>query len=239
MSKGIAPYIMAGDGGIQTLLPTIEFLQKNGATMIEVGIPFSDPVADGPVIQEAGLRALQANVTLQDVLQEITLHKARIHIPLVIMCYANPIYAFGIESFAKACGEAHIKGVIIPDVPLEEELAFSSPLKAYQIPFIRFITLTSPKERIATIIENAEGFIYAVTVKGTTGERTSYDQTIFELLKEVKAMSHIPVYAGFGIHTKEQITQFHEVCDGVIIGSKIVQALHHKDYEGITKLLAP
>lgn len=232
-----APYIMAGDGGIETLLPTIEFLQQHGATMIEVGIPFSDPVADGPVIQAAGLRALAAGVTLTKILDELLLHRERITIPLVIMCYANPITRFGIEHFAKVCDAIGIKGVIIPDVPMEEEQPFTSALAPYGIPFIRFVTLTSDNARIETTLRDAQGFIYAVTVKGTTGKRASYDPAIFTLLQQVTAKSPVPVYAGFGISNREHIANFLAVCDGVIIGSAIVQALHEKRYDDIMALL--
>ena len=232
-----APYIMAGDGGLETLLPTIEFLQQNGATMLEIGIPFSDPVADGPVIQAAGLRALASGVTLAGVLAELEQHKNRITIPLVIMCYANPITRFGIERFAQACATIGIKGVIIPDVPMEEETPFVQALRPLGIAFIRFITLTSTTERIKETLADAEGFIYAVTVKGTRGERASYEQDIFKLLQQVSAQSPVPVYAGFGISTKEHIANFLAVCDGVIIGSTIVQALYEKRYDDIIALL--
>lgn len=232
-----APYIMAGDGGLVTLLPTIEFLQQNGADMLEIGIPFSDPVADGPVIQAAGLRALAQGVTLTGVLNELMSHKERIAIPLVIMCYANPITRFGIERFAQVCADIGIKGVIIPDVPMEEETPFVQALRPFGIPFIRFITLTSTTERIKETLADAEGFIYAVTVKGTTGERASYEQDIFKLLQQVSAESPVPVYAGFGISSRKHIADFLQVCDGVIIGSTIVQALHEKRYEDIIALL--
>lgn len=229
--------MMAGDGGLETIIPTILFLQKAGANMIELGIPFSDPVADGPVIQAAGLRALQAGITLDKVLSEVEAHQKEITIPIIIMCYANPIYRLGVTKFAERCAAANIKGVIVPDAPMEEEALFKNALQPYNIPFIRFVTLTSTDERIADTLADAEGFIYAVTVNGTTGERQSYNANLFSHLQKITEQSPVPVLAGFGIANKTHIANFHAVCDGVIIGSKIVQALHDKNYAEIEALL--
>lgn len=235
--KAFTAYIMAGDGGLHTLKDTILLLEHSGVTVVELGIPFSDPVADGPVIQEAGKRALKENVTLSGVLAELSSFKDDISIPVVIMTYANPVFNLGAEVFAERCAEAGVSGVIIPDVPMEEEAEFKGPLSEQDIALIRFVTLTSTDERIEETVKDAEGFVYAVTVNGITGARAGFAGDLQAHLSKIAAKSPVPVLAGFGVSSKEQAEQLGAACGGVIVGSKIVQLLHEGKGSDIKQLI--
>lgn len=235
--KAFVPYIMAGDGGIETLKKTILFLQEIGVTAIELGIPFSDPVADGPVIQEAGERALAKGVTLRKVVQEIASFKEEVTVPLVLMTYLNPVIQYGIDEFVQDCSTSGVSGLIIPDLPLEESELLQDGLTKYEIALIPLVSLTSPSERIEKITAEGEGFIYAVTVNGITGVRDGFNDELEAHLKKLKAISPVPVLAGFGISTPKQVESIGELADGVIVGSAIVTALHNKDFETVEKLV--
>lgn len=235
--KAFVPYIMAGDGGIEMLKKTILYLQEIGVTAIELGIPFSDPVADGPTIQEAGERALADGVTLRKVMQEIASFKEEVTVPLVIMTYLNPVIQYGIEAFAEACSLYGVSGLIIPDLPYEESDLLQPTLAKFEIALIPLVSLTSPPERIKKITAAGEGFIYAVTVNGITGVRYGFDEELGAHLKSLKAVSPVPVLAGFGISTPQQVELLGELADGVIVGSAIVTALRNEDYEMIEKLV--
>ena len=169
---------MAGDGGIGALKEQILFLQEAGVTAIELGIPFSDPVADGPVIQEAGGRALAQGVTLRKVLEELRVFRNEVKVPIVFMTYLNPILSYGITEFVEDCGTSGVSGLIIPDMPLEESALLKDKLVNTDIALIQLVTLTSPPERIRKITAASEGFVYAVTVNGTTGVRTDFKENL-------------------------------------------------------------
>lgn len=235
--KAFIPYIMAGDGGLDTIKQQILFLQQHGATAIEVGIPFSDPVADGPTIQAAGLRALEAGANLRTILAEIASFKEEIHIPLVVMTYLNPIIRYGIEAFVEAAEAANIKGLIVPDMPLEEADMLTDALAGHDIALVQLISLTSPTERIEKLAAAAQGFIYAVTVNGITGTREGFDEALHEHLSALKSVADIPVLAGFGISTREHVEAMNRSVDGVIVGSAIVKAFHENRLAAIEALL--
>ena len=236
--KAFVPYIMAGDGGLDSLNERIRFLADSGATAIELGLPFSDPVADGPTIQAAGIRALDAGTTVQAVLDEVAKEKASRTVPLVIMTYLNPVFAYGVEAFASACAQAGISGLILPDLPLEEERMVTEALKKHDIALIRLVALTSTPERIRALAERAEGFLYAVTVAGTTGERASFVDKLGTHLMALKEVSKAPVLAGFGVSTPEHVRELSQFCDGVVVGSKIVDALHQGNRQQVKDLIA-
>lgn len=223
--KAFVPYIMAGDGGLENLTDQISFLQESGATVVELGIPFSDPVADGPTIQKAGIRALANGTTLEDVLKRLKESKESRSIPIVLMTYFNLVFTYGVERFAKDCEASGVDGVIIPDLPLEEEEWAAPALSKYEIALIRLAAPTSPRNRLEEIAKRTEGFLYAVTVKGTTGARTEYEEGVAGYLKELKSISSAPVLAGFGVSTAEQVKELGQHCDGVIVGSRVVQSL--------------
>jgi len=221
--KAFVPYIMAGDGGLETLVERLTILEKFGATAVEVGVPFSDPVADGPTIQRAGLRALANGTTLKGIVQEIEKARKKVSIPIVLMTYLNPIYSYGIAEFVRDIRNAGVDGCIIPDLPMEEEEIIAPELEKAEVELIRLVTMTTPLERIKTISSKGRGFLYTVTVKGITGVRNEYDSELTSFIKSVKEVSDIPVMAGFGISSKEQIQQISKYCDGVIVGSRIVE----------------
>lgn len=231
--KAFVPYIMAGDGGFEKTREAILYLQDQGATAIEIGIPFSDPVADGPVIEAAGIRALKEGANLRNILALLQLLKPDVTIPLIIMTYLNPIIRYGIENFIKDAEAADVKGLIIPDMPLEESELITQFTANTDIALIQLVSLTSPKERIAKLTASGEGFIYAVTVNGTTGEKKEFGSTLQQHLKELKEISPIPVLAGFGISSYEAAVEMGKEIDGVIVGSTIVDALHHNDEKTI------
>lgn len=236
--KAFVPYIMAGDGGLENLKEQILFLEKNGATVVELGIPFSDPVADGPVIQEAGLRSLGNGTTLAAILTSLEEWKDTREIPIVLMTYINLVYSFGVEKFAERCEEVGVDGLIIPDLPLEEEELVTPALGEFGIALIRLVSPTSPSHRIEQIAKRSEGFLYAVTVKGTTGVRSKYEEGVEAYLKGLKEYAEVPVLAGFGVSSPEQVRTMSDYCDGVIVGSKIVESLHQGDRETIVALMA-
>ncbi|WP_082389348.1 tryptophan synthase subunit alpha [Lysinibacillus sp. ZYM-1] len=235
--KAFIPYIMAGDGGLETIKPTILTLQQLGVTAIEVGIPFTDPVADGPTIERAGERALAAGVTLKKVLQALASFRDEITVPLVVMTYFNPVLAYGLDAFAQACVAGGVKGIIVPDVPLEESKILREALNPYNIDVVQLVSLTSPPERIARIATASQGFVYAVTVNGITGERTNFATNLEHHFARLCQVSPIPVMAGFGISTPEQVKRMGELGDGVIVGSAIVTALHEGEMARVEALI--
>lgn len=231
------PYIVAGDGGLEKLNERIKFLEDSGVAAVELGIPFSDPVADGPTIQEAGLRALANGVTLEKVLQLLALTKETRKVPIVIMTYINPVFVYSVEKFAEKCAAVGVDGVIIPDVPLEEEDMISEALSAHDIAFIRLVALTSTPERKKEIAERTEGFLYAVAVTGTTGARATHDERVADYLEDLKKASNVPVLAGFGVSNPEQAQDLSSHCDGVIVGSKIVDLFAQGKDNDVRKLI--
>jgi len=235
--KAFVPYIMAGDGGLDSLKDKITFLEEAGATAIEVGIPFSDPVADGPIIQAAGIRSLQAGTTLKGVFNTIQSFRASTNIPLIMMTYLNPILAYGLEAFFKDCENASINGIIVPDLPVEEEDLLSGVAEQYGVEIIRLVTLTSPLDRIEDIAKKGNGFLYAVTVTGITGSRTTFQDHLGTHLLKVKEVSPIPVLAGFGISSPEHVQSMTQYCDGVIVGSKIVDLFDKNKLDEIKELI--
>ncbi|RFU63418.1 tryptophan synthase subunit alpha [Peribacillus glennii] len=235
--KAFIPYIMAGDGGLDILKQQLLFLQEAGADAVELGIPFSDPVADGPVIQEAGKRALQQGVSLRGILETLTSIRTEIKIPIILMTYLNPVFTYGAGQFAADCAAAGVDGCIIPDMPLEEEGIISGELKQSGIALVRLVTLTSPAERIKKIADGAEGFLYAVTIKGTTGARDHFEEETGRFLQQVRSVSNVPVLAGFGISTPQHVREAGKYCDGTVVGSKIIQLLSAAAFNEITDLI--
>jgi tryptophan synthase alpha chain len=235
--KAFVPYIMAGDGGLDALKDRIIFLETCGATAIEIGIPFSDPVADGPTIQAAGIRALDSGTTLRGVISTLQDLRPIVSIPLIVMTYMNPIYAYGVASFIEDAKKAGVDACIIPDLPLEEEDLIASYLEVAKIEFIRLVTLTSSHERIKEIASRGNGFLYAVTVTGITGARADFNQKVGQYLQEIQNISHIPVLAGFGISTPEQVKELGQYCDGVVVGSKMIELFQQDNKAEIRKLI--
>lgn len=225
--RGIfVPYIMAGDHekGLAGLEQTIHFLENLGVSAIEVGLPFSDPVADGPVIEEAGLRSLAHGTSTRAVVE--TLKTIKTEVPLVIMTYFNPLYQYGLDRFVKELENTAVKGIIIPDLPYEHRDFVLPFLENTDIALISLVSLTTGFERQKELIKKSEGFIYAVAINGVTGKSGSFRTDLDQHLKNVHEVAKIPVLTGFGVTSQEDIKRFNKVSDGVIVGSKIVKALH-------------
>ncbi|WP_421378760.1 tryptophan synthase subunit alpha [Bacillus salacetis] len=233
------PYIMAGDGGLDNLLDQLSFLEKAGASAIEIGIPFSDPAADGPVIQEAGKRALQSGTTLSGIFEVLKEGRDRISIPLIFMTYFNPVLQYGLKRFAEDCTKAAIDGLIIPDLPLEHGDILRPYIQKEEIALVQLASLTSSNERMKEIANATEGFLYAVTINGTTGAVKEFKSSLKEHLKELKNICSVPVLAGFGISTPDHVREFIGITDGVVVGSKIIQHLQDGNLDDIKKLIEP
>lgn len=237
-NKICVPYIMAGDGGLSILEDRLRFLKDCGATAVELGIPFSDPVADGPTIQQAGARALEKGASLSAILEQLLSFKQPAPLPIILMTYLNPILAIGVEGFAKKCISAGVDGVIVPDLPMEEESILSAALADSDIALIRLVALTSPEERVTVLAGKSEGFLYAVTVNGTTGGRDTHVNDVGAYLQHLKAKSTVPVLAGFGISSPARAREFAEHGDGVVIGSRIIELFQQQRFDDIRELIA-
>ena len=218
------PYFPLGYPDLDTSIDVIEALAKNGADLIEVGLSFSDPLADGPVIQHATQVALEKGITVKKSLAAIAeLRKRSLDIPLVLMGYYNPMLAYRLEKFVRDAREAGADGFIVPDLPMEESEEFENV--AGELPLIRMLAPTSSPERMEMIARNARGFIYLVSVTGITGERNSLAEGLGDLIALVREHTSAPVCVGFGIGTPEQARQVGALADGVIVGSACVKAI--------------
>jgi tryptophan synthase alpha chain len=232
------PYFPLGYPDLPTSIDVIEALAKNGADLIEVGLSFSDPLADGPVIQQATQVALEKGITVKKSLEAVKKLRSRgVTIPLILMGYYNPMLAYGLEKFIHDAREAGADGFIIPDLPLEEAEEFQSMLIAGRVdgdafspsyrdlPLIQMLAPTSPDERMEAIARNAKGFIYLVSVTGVTGARREISNNLGDLIQRVRAHTSAPVCVGFGIGTPEQAKQVGQLADGVIVGSACVKTI--------------
>ena len=218
------PYFPLGYPDLETSIDVIEALAKNGADLIEVGLSFSDPLADGPVIQKATQIALEKGITIKKSLAAVAeLRKRGVDIPLILMGYYNPMLAYGLEKFIHDAREASADGFIIPDLPPEEAGEFASLVG--DMPLIQMLAPTSPNERMESIARNATGFIYLVSVTGVTGARTSISDGLGNLIARVREHTSAPVCVGFGISTPEQARQVGALADGVIVGSACVKTI--------------
>jgi tryptophan synthase alpha chain len=224
----LMPYLMGGFPDIATSVAIGEAYADAGADLVELGVPFSDPLADGPVIHAAATRALDAGATVHDVLDVGAALAGRV--PVVVMCYANPILARGLERFTSELAERGISGLIVPDLPLEEAVATRAACDAAGIALVPLVAPTTPVARLAAIGAQARGFVYTVSLTGTTGERTGLRGEVAALLERVRAHSPVPVALGFGIATPEQAAEAAAAgADGVIVGSRLVRAAAEAD----------
>lgn len=218
------PYFPLGYPNLSTSVDVIEALAKNGADLIEVGLSFSDPLADGPVIQQATQIALEKGITLKKSLEAVKeLRNRGVTIPLILMGYYNPMLAYGLEKFIRDAKEVGADGFIIPDLPMEEAEEFTAV--AGDMPLIQMLAPTSPDERMEAIARNAKGFIYLVSVTGVTGARTEISDGLGDLINRVREHTSAPVCVGFGIGTPEQAAHVGKLADGVIVGSACVKLI--------------
>ncbi len=225
--KAFVPYIMAGDPNLDETAKRLSILQKAGADVIELGIPFTDPLADGPTIQRAAERALNAGVNLRKILSFLGDLKGLINVPLVLMTYLNPVYRYGVEKFFKDAKEAQVSGVIFPDLTVEESFVYRGFAKKYGIDTVFLVAPTSTPERVKKIAQASTGFVYYVSITGITGSGLNLEKSFEEHIKFVKSFGK-PVCVGFGISKTEEARYIAQFADGVIVGSAIVKAFHEK-----------
>lgn len=214
-------------GGDPTLDKSEEFILRMieaGCDLIEIGIPFSDPIAEGPVIQEANIRALAAGTTTEKIFELAKRVSAKTKVPLVLLTYLNPVYKYGYDSFCQKCEEAGVSGLIIPDMPFEEKGELSAAAEQYGVDIISLIAPTS-KERIQMIAGEAKGFVYVVSSMGVTGVRSEIKTDLRTMVSAIKERAGVPAAVGFGVSTPDQARQIAEYADGVIVGSAIVKII--------------
>ena len=222
--KAFIPFITAGDPSLEITEELILKLAEAGADLIEIGIPFSDPVAEGPVIQEADNRALAAGTTTDKIFDMMRNLRKVCNVPIAFMTYANPIFTYGTDKFMMNCRETGVDAVIVPDIPFEEREEMTPFCSKYDVTFISMIAPTS-NERIKMIAREAEGFLYCVSSMGVTGVRKEVGGNVSEMIKLAKEVKDIPCAIGFGISTPEQAAAMSKISDGVIVGSAIVKII--------------
>ncbi|MHB1275035.1 MAG: tryptophan synthase subunit alpha [Candidatus Humimicrobiaceae bacterium] len=227
--KGFIPFVTCGYPNLEDYIKLVNALDKNGADIVEIGIPFSDPLADGPIIQSTSKIALDGGINTDMVFHSVSEIRDKSSVPIVLMTYFNTIYKYGIEKFLYNASVSGVNGLIIPDLPMEEFLNYRDYFEDSPINNILLAALTSGEERLRKISSLSEGFLYCVSVKGVTGVRNSVNPDIVEFLKKLKDITDIPLALGFGISTIEQINEIKAYCDAIIMGSKILSLLLDSD----------
>ena len=222
---GLVTYLTAGDPDPDTSARLFAGLAAAGADLIEIGMPFSDPMADGPVIQEAGQRALKQGMTLRRTLGLVRELRRADATPIVLMGYYNPIYRYGADAFARDAVSAGVDGVIVVDVPPEEDAELTGPARATGLDFVRLATPTSDDRRLPRIVEHASGFIYYVAIAGITGTRSADSASVAAAVTRLRRFTQLPLAVGFGIRTPAQAAEVARVADAAVVGSSLVQRL--------------
>ncbi|WP_028589093.1 tryptophan synthase subunit alpha [Paenibacillus massiliensis] len=221
----LIPFLTVGDPDLNTTLDIIHELEEAGADILELGVPYSDPLADGPVIQRASERALQSQITIHSCLEVAKqAREAGSQLPFILFTYYNPILQMGLETFFATIRTHDISGLIIPDLPIEEAEVMGKMAEEADVHLVPLVAPTSD-QRIEKIVKNARGFIYCVSSLGVTGERSSFHNEVDSFIAKVKSFTDIPVAVGFGISTREQVQHFSQMCDGVVVGSAIVRQI--------------
>ena len=228
--KAFIPFITCGDPALETTAAAVRAAAENGADLIELGIPFSDPTAEGPVIQGANIRALKGGIKTDNVFELVRELRTDVTVPMVFMTYANVVFSYGTEKFISTCAEIGIDGLILPDIPFEEKDEFLPVCRRYDVALISLIAPTS-ENRIGMIAKEAEGFIYIVSSLGVTGMRSEINTDLGSIVSIIRQNTDVPCAIGFGISTPEQAKKMAAVADGAIVGSAIVKLLekHGKD----------
>ena len=231
--KAFIPFVTCGDPDLETTAAIVRAMAENGADLIELGIPFSDPTAEGPVIQGANIRALAGGVTTDKVFDLVREVRRDVTVPMVFMTYANVVYSYGAEKFIATCKDVGIQGLILPDIPFEEKEEFLDLCHTYGVDLVSLVAPTSA-DRIAMIAREAEGFLYIVSSLGVTGTRTEISTDLDSIVKVVRENTDTPCAIGFGISTPEQCAKIGAIADGAIVGSAIVKlvAQYGKDAAG-------
>ena len=222
--KAFIPFITCGDPDVETTMTCVREMVKSGADLIELGIPFSDPTAEGPVIQGANLRALTGGVTTDRIFEMVRELRGDVAVPMVFMTYANVVFSYGAERFISTCAGTGIDGLILPDLPFEEKEEFLAVCRAHGVALISLIAPTSAN-RVAMIAKEAEGFIYLVSSLGVTGVRSSITTDLGPIIRTIRENTDVPCAVGFGISNPEQAKTMAKEADGVIVGSAIVKLI--------------
>lgn len=222
--KAFIAFLTAGDPTADKTVEYILAMEEAGADLVEIGIPFSDPTAEGVVIQDANIRALLAGMTTEGVFDIVRRVREKSQIPLVFLTYINPVFHYGYEAFFKKCQELGVDGIILPDMPYEEKGELADVAKAHDVDVISLIAPTS-EQRIQTIAKEATGFIYVVSSMGVTGMRGEIRTDLASILSAIREVTDVPTAIGFGINTPEQATQMAQIADGAIVGSAIVKII--------------
>jgi tryptophan synthase alpha chain len=223
--KAFVPFITAGDPDLETTAKLLIELSVAGATVIELGVPFSDPMADGPVIQRASERALKNNFGIEQILDVVGQVRRSVETPIILFSYYNPLFQFGLDRLCAAAERSGVDGVLVTDLTPEEASQFKSALRAHDLDMIFLIAPTSTDSRLRLVAEQASGFIYAVSRAGVTGARDEVSAEAEKLVKRMRAFSDLPVVVGFGISSATQVAQVERYADGVVVGSAIVAEL--------------
>jgi tryptophan synthase alpha chain len=224
--KALMPYVTIGHPAKESTLDIVPALVEGGATMIELGIPFSDPLADGPTIQRSGYKALQNGVTLEYCMETARqLRQRGVEVPLIFMGYYNPVLRYGLERFVADCADAGVDGYIIPDLPPDESEELAELSRAYQRDLIFMVAPTSKEQHIASLNGQASGFVYCVSVTGVTGAREDVSADLSAFLGRVRSALDLPLAVGFGISTPEHVREIGRDADGVIVGSALISRL--------------
>lgn len=226
----LVSFVMGGDPDVRTTAEILLALTEAGTDIIEIGMPFSDPMADGPTIQAAGLRALDAGTKLHDIFDLVAnFRKVDKKTPIVLMGYANSVYSHGAEYFVEQAVAAGVDGLIVVDLPPEEAEQLSIRLSAHDVALIRLVAPTTKGERLKQLLGTCSGFVYYVSITGITGSKTADISAIQPHIDEIKTLSALPVCVGFGIKTADDVKQFADVADGVVVGSSIVTVAHESN----------
>ena len=234
--RALVAYFVAGDPSLETTARLVIEAERRGADVIELGVPFSDPIADGPVIQRAGQRALAAGTSLRRVLELMRTLRGEVRIPIVLMGYYNPLLAFGLSAFAETAGKVGVDGVIVVDLPPEESAELRAGTDAAGIDMIHLVTPTSTADRVRLIARQSRGFIYLVSLTGVTGERASLPPDLETQVRALRLVTTKPVCVGFGIGRPEQAAAVGRLADGVAVGSAIVRLV--EEHGGAPTLIA-
>lgn len=237
--KAFIPYIMAGDPDLAKTEEVILFFEEVGADIVELGIPFTDPLADGPTIQRASERALKKGITLKKVLEFVKRIRRSIKIPIVLMTYYNPIFKYGEERFVKESVQYGVNGIIVPDLPPDEATDLIRFSKREGLDTVFLLAPTSTEDRVRRVARTSSGFIYYVSITGITGSRLQIDESLGESIKKIRKITDKPVCVGFGVSNPEEASRVSEIADGVIIGSAIVKMLNEspEGFEDFVKTL--
>ena len=226
----LIPFITAGDPNLETTAKALRVLDQNGADLIELGVPYSDPLADGSVIQAAATRALQNGTTLEKVLDVVRVVAPELRSPIILFTYYNPILNMGVDNFLKKIYEVGVRGLVVPDLPLEESHVLLEPAQKAGIEVILLIAPTSPPDRVAAIADKSQGFIYVVSSTGVTGVRTEVAKGVKTMIEQIRIITDKPIAVGFGISQPEHAKQVIDWnADGAIVGSAMVKKLAEPD----------